>query len=172
MNCANCGKEIIDEDSTFCPNCGKSLASDEDEIQNVVEVQQARSTDLVLAAAILTIVAAAFSAGLGYIGVYQYTSLVAYYDSSLLMGFLILAAVGLTVSAFAITGGIFMLKRKYIKISMIGVALLLVSVVTNYVTLQHYTYGFTDIIMMSEITILILSVLSGVFVATSKAEFA
>jgi len=170
LSCPNCGKEILDEDSPFCPNCGKSLASDGDSIQNAFEVQQ-KSTDLVLAAAILTIVASAFSAGLGYIGVYQYTSLVAYYDSSILTGFLILAAVGLTVSAFAIFGGIFMLKRKYIKVSVLGVALLLVSVVANYVTLQHYNYGFSDIIVMSEIAILILSVLSGVFVATSKAEF-
>ena len=172
MSCPNCGKEILYEDSPFCPNCGKILASDADETQNELEVQQ-KNTDLVLAAAILTILAAAFSAGLGYIGVYQYTSLVVYYDSSVLSGFLIFAAVGLIVSAFAIFGAIFMLKRKDIKVSMLGVILLLISVVSNYVTLQiFYDYGFTDIIVMSEIVILILSVLSGIFVFTSKAEFA
>ena len=171
MSCPNCGKEILNEDSPFCPNCGNPLASDVDEIQNALEVQQ-KSSDLVLAAAILTIVAAAFSAGLGYIGVNQYTYYAAHIDFSLLIGFLILAAIGLSVSAFAIFGGILMLKRKYIKVSMLVVALLLVSVVVNYVTLQHYNYGFSDITVMSEIAILILSVLSGVFIATSNAEFA
>lgn len=132
---------------------------------------QQKQTDLVLAAALLTIVAAALSAGLGYLGVYRYLSYVAYYDFSLLLGFLIMAVVGLTVSVFAIAGGLFMLKRKYIKFSMLGSALLLISVVINYAVLQYYEYGFADITVICEIAILIFSVLSGVLVATSKAEF-
>jgi len=167
LSCPNCGKEIIDEDSTICPNCGKSLTTDVNEIQNTIEVQT-NNIDLVLAASILTIIAAAFVAGLGIIGVYQYTSYIDIYGFEVVGGFLIWAIIGFTVSALAITGAIFMLKRKYFKLSMLGVALLLVSVVINYVILQHYNYGFSDTIMMSETAIVILSVLSGVFVSSSK----
>lgn len=163
MNCPNCGKEILDEDAAFCPKCGKSL-SPEDEIQE-------KRTDLVLAAGMLTIISAAFSSGLGYISIYQYVSLLSYYDQSLLQGFLILGVFGIVASAFGLAGGIFILKRKRIKVSMLGVILLLVSVFVTYVTIQHYQYGFTDILLFSEIPILIFSILSGALIFTSKTEF-
>jgi predicted nucleic acid-binding Zn ribbon protein len=163
LNCPNCGKEILDEDATFCPKCGEPLEPED-------EMQQER-TDLVLAAGILTIIAATFSSGLGYISIYQYVSLLSYYDQSLLQGFLILGVSGIMASAFGLAGGVFMLQRKRIKVSMLGVILLLVSVVVNYITIQHYQYGFTEIILFSEISIFIFSILSGVLVFTSKAEF-
>jgi uncharacterized membrane protein YvbJ len=63
LNCPYCGKEISAEDATFCPYCGESLEP------------KPKSSDVVLAAAILTIVAAAFSAGTGYGALNQYTLL-------------------------------------------------------------------------------------------------
>jgi predicted nucleic acid-binding Zn ribbon protein len=163
LNCPNCGKEILDEDATFCPKCGEPLEP-EDEMQQ-------KSTDLVLAAALLSIIAAAFSSGLGYISTYQYVSLLSYYGHDLLQGFLILGVFGIVASAFGLVGGTFMLKRKRIKVSMLGVILLLVSVLVSYITIQHYQYGFTDILLFSEISIFIFSILSGVLVFSSKAEF-
>ena len=163
MNCPNCGKEILDEDASFCPKCGEPLEPED-------EMQQKR-TDLVLAASILSIIAAAFSSGLGYIAIYQYVSLLSYYGHSLLQGFLILGVFGIVASAFGLAGGIFMLKRKRIKVSMLGVILLLVSVFVSYITIQHYQYGFTDILLFSEISILIFSILSGALIFTSKSEF-
>jgi hypothetical protein len=163
LNCPNCGKEILDEDATFCPQCGEPLEP-EDEMQQ-------EGTDLVPVAAILSIIAAAFSSGLGYISIYQYISLLSYYEHSILQGFLILGVFGLVASAFGLAGGVFMLKRKWIKVSMLGVILLLASVFVNYITIQHYQYGFTDILLFSEISIFIFSILSGVLVFTSKTEF-
>jgi hypothetical protein len=170
LNCPYCDKEILDEDATFCPKCGKSLTPECELEQNSVDMPQKRS-DLVLAAAILSIVAAAFSAGLGYTAIYQYMSLISYYGHDVLHGFLILGAQGIVVSAFAIVGGMFMLKRKYLIISMLGVVLLVVSVFGTYITIQHYQYGFTEIVLFSEISILIFSILSGILLLTSKAEF-
>ena len=164
MNCPNCGKEILDEDAAFCPKCGEPLGPEDEMLQN--------QTDLVLAAGILTIISAAFSSGLGYIGIYQYVSLLSYYGHDLLQGFLILGVFGIVASAFGLAGGVFMLKRKRIKVSMLGVILLLASVVVTYITIQHYQYGFTDILLFSEISIFILSILSGILVFTSKTEFA
>ena len=165
LNCPHCGEEVPYEDVRFCPKCGKSL-----------DLQQKR-TDLVLAAAMLTIISAAFSAGLGYLAFDRYIGFFGY-NFSVVLGFLIVAVISTVVSAFAIAGGIFMLKRKHINFSMLGTILLLVSAVGNYITLQYYRlqysqqYGFMEIALFSVILVLIFSILSGIFVTASKAEFA
>ena len=174
LNCPNCGKEILDEDASFCPKCGKSLAPED-------EIQQKR-TDLVLAAAMLTIIAAAFSAGLGYIALYQYNYWFSIYGSSAppqILGFLIFGIVDIIASAFAIAGATFMLKRKRIKVTMLGVILLLVSAVVTYIIIDQNgllepitVLGFTDTLLFSEISILIFLILSGVLIFASKTEFA
>ena len=166
MNCPNCGKEILYEDATFCPKCGKSLAPED-------EIQQKR-TDLVLAAAILSIISAAFVASLGYIGIYQYTTLLSYYGSSMaseFLGFLIFGVIGIIASVFALAGGTFMLKRKWFIFSMLGAIFPLVSVFVTYISIQHYNYGFTDIMLFTEISAAILSIMSILLIFTSKAEF-
>ena len=169
MNCPNCGKEILHEDATFCPYCGYSL-----------ELKPKRS-DLVLAAGILTIIAAAFTAGLGYSAIYQYN----YWFTSLtpplppeVLGFLIFGIPNIIASAFAIAGAAFMLKRKYIILSMLGVILPLVSVVVTYVTIYQNDLitpmtglGFTGTLLLSQISIIIFSILSAILVYKSKDEF-
>jgi hypothetical protein len=171
LTCPNCGKEVADEDAVFCPKCGKSLTA-EDEMQQDSMVTQQKSTDLVLAAGILSLISASFSSGLGYITIYQYMSLISFYGQDLLQGFLIMGAFGFVASAFGLVGGLFMLKRKRIKVSMLGIILLVASVFVNYVLVQHYQYGFSDTLLFSEITIFILSVWSGALVFSSKADFA
>jgi len=165
LKCPHCGEEIPYEDVSFCPKCGKSL-----------EVQQKR-TDLVLAAAMLTIISAAFSAGLGYLAFDRYVTFVFDYSFSIVLGFLLVGILSIVVSAFAIIAGIFMLKKKYVNVSMLGVILLLISAFGNYITLHYYRlqysqqYGFMEIALFCEITVIIFSILSGMFIATSKAEF-
>jgi len=166
LNCPNCGKEILYEDATFCPKCGKSLAPED-------EIQQKR-TDLVLAAAILSIISATFVASLGYIGIYQYTTLLSYYGSSMaseFLGFLIFGVIGIIAAVFALAGGTFMLKRKWFIFSMLGAIFPLVSVFVTYISIQHYNYGFTDIMLFTEISAAILSIMSILLIFTSKAEF-
>ena len=162
MKCPNCDKEILDEDATFCPKCG-----------NPLETQSKRS-DLVLAAAILTIIAAAFSAGLGYVALYNYNYWVTTYGSSApsqIAGFLIFGIVNIITSAIAIAGATFMLKRKFIILSMLGAILPLVSAIVTYVTVNQYQLGFTETMLISEISIIIFSILSGILVFKSKDEF-
>lgn len=138
--------------------------------QDSIDVQQ-KSTDLVLAAGILTLISAAFSSGLGYIAVYQYMSLLSYYGHDVLQGFLFMGIFGIVASAFGLAGGLFMLKRKRMNFSMLGVILLVASVFANYVIIQYYQYGFSDVLLFSEISTFILSIWSGVLVFSSKAEF-
>jgi len=179
LSCPNCGEEILDEDAIFCPKCGEPLASEGEMEQNAFDVQTKR-TDLVLAAAILSIISATFVASLGYIGIYQYntllndTSLLAYYGSALaseLLGFLIFGVIGIVASVLALVGGVFMLKRNRLILSTLGFILPLVSVFATYITIQQYNYGFTDILVFIEITAFVLSLMSGILVFTSKAEF-
>jgi len=174
LNCPYCGNEIIYEDATFCPKCGKSLASEDELQQNSIQMQQKR-TDLVLVAAMLTIISAVFIASIGYIGVYQYQALVDYYGSSMaseFLGFLIFGVADIICAVFAVVGATFMLKRKRLKISILGIVLLLVSVVVNYITVIQYQYGFTDILLFSEVSVFIFSILIGTLIFASKAEFA
>jgi len=168
--CPNCGKEIADEDADFCPKCGKSLDPQSEIQQNSIGMQQ-KSTDLVLAAGILTLISAAFSSGVGYIAIYQYMSLISYYGHDLLLGFLFMGIFGIVASAFGLAGGLFMLKRKRMKFSMIGVILLVATVFVTYVVVQYYQYGFSDILLFSEVSTFILSIWSGVLVFSSKTEF-
>jgi ABC-type branched-subunit amino acid transport system permease subunit len=168
--CPNCGKEIADEDADFCPKCGKSL-DPQSEIQKDSIGMQQKSTDLVLAAGILTLISAAFSSGVGYIAIYQYMSLISYYGHDLLQGFMFMGIFSIVASAFGLVGGLFMLKRKRMKFSMIGVILLVATVFVTYVVVQYYQYGFSDVLLFSEVSTFILSIWSGVLVFSSKAEF-
>ena len=173
MNCPYCDKEIIDEDSIYCPKCGKSLAPGGDIEQSTLDLQQKR-TDLVLVAAVFSIISAAFVASLGYVGIYQYTALLDYYGSTMaseFLGFLIFGVAGVIAAVFALVGGIFLLKRKRFKLSTLGFISPLVSVFVTYITIQQYDYGFIEILVFTEIIAFILSFMSGVLVFSSKAEF-
>lgn len=163
MKCPHCGEEVPIEDVSFCPKCGKPL-----------DLEQ-KPTELVLAAALLTIISAAFSAGLGYLAFDRCISFLTLdYTFSAVLGFFIVGILSTIGSAFAIIAGIYMLKRKHVNFSMLGVLILLVSAFGNYIILYYYgyvQYGFTEIALFCEITILIFSILSGIFITSSKAEF-
>ena len=166
LKCPHCGEEVPYENVKFCPNCGKSLV-----------VKQKIRTDLVLAAAMLTIISAAFSAGLGYLAFDRY---VAYafgaesYTFAALAGFLVVGIFSIIGTVFGIIAGLFMLQRKNVNFSMLGVILLLVSAFADYIILYLYgyiQYGFSEIALFCEIVILIFSILSGMLLTKSKAEF-
>jgi len=163
LNCPNCDKELLHDDAVFCPHCGEPITPETD--------VKKTETDLVLAAAISTILAAVFSAALGYIAIYQYLSLLSFYDQALLQGFLILGAFAIVASAAGLAGGIYMLKRTRFQVTVLGFGLLLVSVVVSYVTIQSYQYSFSEVLLFSEISVFMLSILSGALVFSSKGQF-
>ena len=175
MICPNCGKEILDDNNTVCLNCGKSLESEETNLSESVQVQQ-KQPDLVFAAAILTIISAAFIASIGYIGLYQYASLADYFGVSMpsdFQGFLILGGVCIIGSVVALAGGMFMLKRKNFKFSLVGIISLIISVLVTYVFTPSYSYSFDvkAILLFSEVTVFVFSIMSGLFVSNSNSEF-
>lgn len=113
-------------------------------------------------------------ASIGYTGLYQYQALLGVYGSIIasdLLGFLIFGIIDLLCAVFAIAGALFMLKRKHLKISILGVIFLLASVFITYITIIQYQYSFVDILLFSEVSVFILSILSGALIISAKNEF-
>ncbi|MBT8172233.1 hypothetical protein KJN74_05125 [Candidatus Bathyarchaeota archaeon] len=175
MNCPYCDTELDSEDTTFCPNCGKSFAP-ENEQEQISERLVEKRTDLLLCAALLSMISAAFIASTGYIGIYQYLALIEYYGSAMtseFLGFLIFGIIGVVCAIFAIVGSVFILRRKHMKISILGSIFPLIAVFATFITIIQYNYGFTEnTILFSEISVFILSILSGALLLSSKDEFA
>jgi hypothetical protein len=170
LKCPNCGEEILDEDVTFCPNCG-----------NPIKLQPQRS-DYLLAAATLTLIAAAFSAGLASIALYEYNYWFSIYGSSgrpEIFGFLIFGISNIVASAFAVAGATFMLKRKSVRLSLSGVILLLVSAIVTYLSIYQngllepiIVLGVTGAVFLSETAMIMLSILSAILVYKSRDKLA
>jgi len=177
LNCPNCGKELVDDEPAFCPSCGKPLAKVGDDARSNSVQAQKQQSDLVFAAAILTLISATLVASMGYIGLYQYTSLVDYFGStsvpSNFQGFLIFGVICIVGSMGALAGGMFMLKRNNFKLSMLGIVSLLISVFVTYAFTPAFSYSFDTkaILMFSEVTVFMCAIISGLFVSSSNNEF-
>jgi hypothetical protein len=163
MKCPNCNEEILDEEATTCPNCGASL-----ELQPQPQKQR---SDYVLASAILAMIASSFTGAMGYIALYQYTSLLSRYGFSLIVGFLIFGVIGVVSCAFAISGAAFMLKIKFFIFSMLGAIFPAISAFVTFITVIQYGYGFTDTLIFSQIATIILAILSPILLFKSRNEF-
>ena len=166
MNCAKCGKEILDEESSFCAYCGIPFDS------------KPQSNGLATGAGLLSIIAASFSAAVGAIGVVNYVSYLssidyysAYgYDASTFIGFLLFVIFAFIAAAFGFAGSALALTGKRIKISVLGTLVMFVSVVFTFVDIWYYDYGFSEGILLSGISIVALSIASAIFVIKSKNE--
>lgn len=175
LNCPNCDKEIIDENAEFCPNCGEPMKTEEEneEEQQVIDTQPKRG-DTIGAVAVFTIIAAVIIASLGFIGIYQYPTLMDYYGptyASNFIGFLIFGVIDTICGLVAIVGGIFMLKRRHLKFSLLGGVFVLAAVISTYITIVQYEYNFADIVLFSSIAALMFSIVSIILMLTSKDEF-
>lgn len=165
LKCAKCGKEILDEESSFCAYCGLPFDS------------KPSSIDLTTGAGILAIIAAVFSITVGVIGVTNYIASVDYYaaygyDASTFIGFLFFSVFAFVSSPFGFAGGILALARKRFKISVLGTLIMLSSALFTFIVVWRYEYGFSDSILLAGIPIAALSIASAVFSVKSKTAFA
>ena len=177
MNCPYCDNELVDEDAPFCPKCGKSLAP-EGELEQISVGVPRKQTDLVLAAALLTIIAAAFIASGGSLYLDQYNVVILnliYYaplTASDFLGFLLIGILRIVLIVPALIGSIFMLSRKRFKISILGAVFPIVSVLLTFIIAELiYNYGYTGITIFLDETPLIISIVSVMLLLKSKAEF-
>ena len=174
MNCPHCGSELIYEDATFCPKCGESLTVEETEAQQGAIELPEKQIDLLLAASIVTMIAATFVASIGYLGVYQYIALLDYYGSAVasdVLGFLIFGIDALIAAAFALVGVFLMLKRKRFIFSMVGTIFPLISVFVTLICIQQFGYGFTDILIFAQVATAMFSVMAILLNFTSRNEY-
>ena len=180
MNCAECGKEIVDETSSFCAYCGNSF----DVKKNKLE--------LLGSAAILLVIAATFAATLGVIGLLNYQAYVAaapltyaqnvnYFMSigvfseaeylATFLGFLIFGIINIVAFIPGLIGGFFALFKKRYRFSLISSIIVLCSSLTTFIIIWYYGYGYADIVLMSEIPMLVFSFLSIFLIKKSKKDF-
>ena len=164
VSCAKCGKEILDKESSFCAYCGTRFDS------------KPRSSDLTTCAGILAIIAATFSIAVGVLGISYYQSYIIYYstygvDSSGSIGFLFFLNFAFVSSGFGFVGGTFALAKKRLKLSVIGILLMLASAIFTFIVLWYYQYGYPDGILLPEISISAFSLASAIFMGRSKSEF-
>jgi hypothetical protein len=169
LKCPNCGEDILDEEATFCPNCGAPL-----QLQ-----QKPQGSDYVLASAILAMVAAAFCAGLGATGLYQY---IYWFSISpeipQVVGFLIYGIIDVVASAFTLSAAAFILKRRFMIFSMLGVIFPLVSAVVTFIAiyLEELFYplvqlSFAGTLLFSEVSMSMFAVLTTILLLKSRNEF-
>ena len=164
LNCANCGKEIVDENSSFCAYCGNPFDSKKDK------------TELLGGAAILLIIAATYTAVIGVIGLINYQATIAYIsqvggDASIYLGFLLFGIINLIAFVPGLIGGLFVLFKKRQKFSLISAILVLGSALATIIIIEYYAYGYADSVLILEISILVFSFLSIFLINKSKMEF-
>ncbi|MCW3997498.1 MAG: zinc ribbon domain-containing protein [Candidatus Bathyarchaeota archaeon] len=164
MNCAECGKEIIDEDSSFCAYCGNPFDS------------KKNKTELLGEGAILLIIAATFTLTIGIIGLMNYQATVAYIasvggDIAPYLGFLLFGFIDIIMFIPGLLGGLSALFKRRFKFSFIAAILVLCSSLATFIIIQYYAYGYADIVLFSEIPILVFSILSIFLINKSKTEF-
>lgn len=137
-----------------------------------------KQVDLLFAAAILTMISATFIASLGCLGVYQYFASIDYYltyygysVASEVVGFLIFGVDGIIAAVFALLGAFFMLKRKWFRFSMLGTIFPLASVFVTLLCVLQYGYGFTDVLVFSEVATAMFSSMSILMNFASRKQY-
>jgi hypothetical protein len=164
LNCAECGKEIMDEDSSFCAYCGNPFDS------------KKNKSVLLGGAANLLILAATFTLSIGIIGLMNYQATVAYYSSiggdiAPYLGFLLFGLIDIIMFIPGLLGSLSALFKRRFKFSFITAILVLCSSLATFTIIQFYAYGYADIVLFIEIPILVFSILSIFLIYKSKTEF-
>jgi hypothetical protein len=168
LKCPNCGKQVLDEEASFCPYCAKPLKS----------IQKRTSlpiTALPITAGILTIIAACIIITIGIICVVEALSSYGLgygygYIGGVNIFLWVTGIFGIIVFPISLIGSIFSFKRRYIAIPIFGISLLLTSGVLLLV-LNTTGVLLSISIWIYGLAIIVLSTLSVIFVAVSKGAF-
>ena len=175
MECSNCGKEIIDENSSYCAYCGNPF----DSTKQIVKLSNSSATFLIFSSV--------FTLVLGVIGILNYQAAPAnyaanaqYYASIGLteadflanyLGFLFFGILNVAVFVPGFIGGLSTLFKKNYKLSLISSIIVFCASIASLIIIWFYEYGYSDIVLFSEIPIFVFSILSTYLVIKSKREF-
>jgi ribosomal protein L37E len=164
LNCEKCGKQVLDEKSSFCAYCGTPLGS------------SSKTSDHNSNAGILAFIASTLILSLGFLGIAYYQSYVTYYtaygyDTSDAIGFMIFAAFAFVSSTVGFVAALSSLKRKHFNLAVIGNMLLITSVICTFIIVWRYNLGFADGIITTGIPTLALSLAAIFSLLKSKNMF-
>ena len=175
LNCVECGKEIVDETSSFCAYCGNPFDS------------KKNKSEFLGIATILLIIASTFAATLGIIGLLNYQTNVAAYTTNIdyylsigvgeaeymatFLGFLLFGIINVIAFIPGMIGGFLSLLKKRFRFSLISSIIVLCSSLATFIIIWYYGYGYADIVLMSEIPMLVFSFLSIFLINKSKKDF-
>jgi len=153
LNCPNCGREVTNQDATFCPYCAKPL--------RLVQ----KRTGLPLAAGILAIIPSCLIGFSGIAGL-----IAAAIIEPVLM---VMALPFLALTILGLSAGIFMIKRRHLTFSILATSILLVSGAIFLV--MSFAIPVSDITSalnyLWSTIMMVLSTLSLLFAAISRNEF-
>ncbi len=146
---------MTNEDATFCPYCAKPIK---------VVVQKKR-TAFPITAGVLAILSSCVAIGVGILAIYAALTESGYgwgYVNGVNLDYVVIGIFGLLAFSFGLSSGIIALlrNRKYIAFSIFGLSFM--TAVGILIATQLWFLG---------LPMTILSILSVIFVAISKAEF-
>jgi ribosomal protein L37E len=164
LNCEKCGKQVLDEKSSFCAYCGTPLGT------------SSKTSGHDNTAGILALIASTLTLSSGFLGIINYQTYVTYYtaygyDTSEAIGFLIFATFAFVASAVGFVATLSALKRKHFSLTIIGNMLLITSVICTYIIVWQYNLGFADGIITTGIPTLALSLAAIFSLLKSKNMF-
>ncbi|MCW4004822.1 MAG: hypothetical protein NWE95_13025 [Candidatus Bathyarchaeota archaeon] len=164
MNCEKCGKQILDEKSSFCAYCGATLDA------------SSKTSDYNNNVGLLALIASTLTVSLGFLGIVYYQSYIAYYtaygyDTSNAIGFLLFVVFAFGSSTVGFIAALSSLKRKHFNFTVIGNMLLIASVIFTFVIVWLYELGFSDGIITTGIPTLGLSLVAIFSLLKSKNMF-
>lgn len=146
---------MANEDATFCPYCAKPIKV----------VAQKKRTAFPITAGVLAILSSCVAIGIGILAIYEALTESGYgwgYVNGVNLEYVVIGIFGILAFSFGLSSGIIALlrNRKYIAFSIFGLSFMLAFGILIATQLWYLGLPMT-----------ILSILSIIFVAISKAEF-
>jgi hypothetical protein len=158
LRCPRCGN-IVPEKAGFCAYCGTPL--------KLLEAIEVKKSGYPIAGGILEIISACICL---FVGIVSIVALEAVFNYRLHYGLWFIGTFGFVGFAFALLGGIFALRRAYPEMVLTGASLTMLSgLVIVLALVTHPPRGLAFALLGT--TIIILSTITLIFIAVSKAEF-
>lgn len=153
----SCGKEVSNEDATFCPYCTKPLPLNE------------KQTSLPVAAGILAIIPSCLIglSGIAIIGLSIIQTLIWWVG--------LVGIIFTTLSLLGVTSGLFMIKRRNFAFSVICTSLLLLAGIALFFFIPLFTTPSDTVSLtidnLSAVLLVVCSTLSLILTANSRKGF-
>jgi hypothetical protein len=165
----------MDETSNYCAYCGNPFDSKEQK----VNLSNSSATFLILSS-VFTLVFGIigllnYQAGpASYAANAQYYSSIGVTEADFLasyLGFLFFGILNVAAFVPGFIGGTSTLFKKSYRLSLITAIIVFCASIASFIIIWYYGYGYSDIVLFSEIPIIVFSILSIFLILKSKQDF-